>query len=215
MSRRKEWESTLQKRPMSFQFWFNSIFLSGACNVDWSNAVVWYFSERLRFFGIGMAAFFEEEGVRSSMCKYVRQNTVITARLIPLVRTLQMKINPLGLEEPVKGCEYKKNWEKNRPESWLFFYITNYIKSSPGIAFTTCRTLWWHQSHLSFRHSHQQRQRHHQQQECELIPTRPWGDRTHLRQKSFRSNWPFLDVIICSVDSYDVCRVKIGKVNIR
>ena len=57
-----------------------------------------------------MAAFFEEEGVRSSMCKYVRQNTVITApRLIPPVRTLQMKINPLGLEEPVKGCEYKKN----------------------------------------------------------------------------------------------------------
>ena len=121
MSRRKEWESTLQKRPMSFQVWFNSIFLSGACNVDWSNAVEWYFSERVRFFGIGMTAFFEEEGVRSSVCKYVRQNTVITARLIPLVRTLQMKINPLGLGEPVKGCEYKKKSEKTDPRVDCFF----------------------------------------------------------------------------------------------
>ena len=59
--------------------------------------------------------------MRASMCKYVRQNTVITARLIPPVRTLLMKINPLGLEEKVKGCEYKKIEKKQtRDESWLF-----------------------------------------------------------------------------------------------
>ena len=49
------------------------------------------------------------------MCKYVRQNTVITARLIPPVRTLQMKMNPLGLEDIVKGGECKIIEKKNRP----------------------------------------------------------------------------------------------------
>ena len=52
--------------------------------------------------------------MRASMCKYVRQNTVITARLIPPVRTLQMKINPFGLEDKVKGGECKKIEEKKQ-----------------------------------------------------------------------------------------------------
>ena len=102
-----------------------SIFLSEACNVDWSNAVEWYFSERVRFFGIGMTAFFEEEGVRSSVCKYLRQNTVITARLIPLVQTLQMKINPLGLEELVKGIQEK--FRKKRTRELTVFFISQII----------------------------------------------------------------------------------------
>ena len=79
--------------------------------------------------------------MRASMCKYVLQNTVITARLIPPVRTLQMKINPLGLEENVKGCEHKKIEKKIDPRVDCFFCIANYIKSSPGVTFTTCRTL--------------------------------------------------------------------------
>ena len=142
MSPKEEWDSTLQKRPMSSQFWFNSLFLSEACNAFqrqeietgfWRMlAVEWYFSERvIGSWGMVWPRSVRKRGVRTSVCKYVRQNTVITARLIPPVRTLQMKINPLGLEEKSQGINVRKLSEKNRPESWLFFLYHEVYEVKP------------------------------------------------------------------------------------